>query len=362
MIDKIRRYEYFSKEKKERYKEERKAERKWLKKYGQEPGKKYEPVKTESSKLERGKLDIKFLIAALRGDKLPRVEGMVERIKPHIRILKKTERRVIKPKDKSLKWNGNAVVKKKGVIKGRIIKFRSGKKVQCQVRRVEKVERVKKLNKRVRLKLGRIRYGELKRKKIRRIELNKIYKKVKESSFVVAEEKRIKNKEYVTPERSSSVKKPKLYKVIFEGERRDKARGIWGIMEGMLMKDGKKRLMENVIGRVRSKLRKKVGIQLNLNHFIERAVGNVTVRVGLGKRRVSGRNRWIPVPILEYKAVREGCKRIKKGMESRLERTIEQRLMNELIDAYNQKGKSVNLVRERKKLIKDSKSWLKLIR
>lgn len=208
--------------------------------------------------------------------------------------------------------------------------------------------------------VNKMTYRDRRIRRVRRLELVEVYDKVKEGSGLkVSVSKTVRRQGGYTKLGSKS---NIFIKSRFDGEVRDEGRGLWGIMEGMLMKNGKKRLIENVIQRVRVKLRKKFGRSLNLDNFLERAVGNVLVRIGLGKRRVGGKYRLIPVSILKYKAIRQGCKRIKKGIEGRTERTVEERVMNELVDAYNNVGRSVRLLNERRRLIEESKSWLKLIR
>jgi small subunit ribosomal protein S7 len=153
-------------------------------------------------------------------------------------------------------------------------------------------------------------------------------------------------------------RKPKLYK----GEIHDRSRSPIEILGNMIMRQGKSRKTEVIINRILQGVRKGIGLDEAMDKVPATANRNVSVKVGLFKRRISGILRSIPVPLPEYKIKREAWKRIVTNARARSERTIEAKMIGELLDAWRNEGRSVKARNERYKEIKRSKIWLKHIR
>lgn len=107
-----------------------------------------------------------------------------------------------------------------------------------------------------------------------------------------------------------------------------------------VMQDGKKQLAERLVYRGMQKAADKLKVQNPLDVF-EQAMGNIRPHVETRSRRVGGANYQIP---FEVKGQRQNhlttmwfveAARARKGM------SMEDRIAQELVDAYNQTGPAV---------------------
>ncbi len=107
-----------------------------------------------------------------------------------------------------------------------------------------------------------------------------------------------------------------------------------------LMRDGKKNVARKIFYEALERLREKSGGEDPLNIF-EKAVENVKPLLETRTRRVGGANYQVPVEVRPERQVSLAIKWIINAARARNERTMVQRLANELWDAYNERGAAI---------------------
>jgi len=107
-----------------------------------------------------------------------------------------------------------------------------------------------------------------------------------------------------------------------------------------LMKDGKKNIARKIFYEALEKLREKSGGEDPLKIF-EKAVENVKPLLETRTRRVGGANYQVPVEVRPERQISLAIKWIINAARSRHEKTMVERLANELWDAYNKKGAAI---------------------
>jgi|UniRef100_A0A7C4JQZ2 small subunit ribosomal protein S7 len=107
-----------------------------------------------------------------------------------------------------------------------------------------------------------------------------------------------------------------------------------------LMKDGKKNIARKIFYEALEKLREKSGGEDPLKIF-EKAVENVKPLLETRTRRVGGANYQVPVEVRPERQISLAIKWIINAARSRHEKTMVERLANELWDAYNEKGAAI---------------------
>jgi len=107
-----------------------------------------------------------------------------------------------------------------------------------------------------------------------------------------------------------------------------------------LMKDGKKNIARKIFYEALEKLREKSGGEDPLKIF-EKAVENVKPLLETRTRRVGGATYQVPVEVRPERQISLAIKWIINAARSRHEKTMVERLANELWDAYNEKGAAI---------------------
>ncbi|WP_038054953.1 30S ribosomal protein S7 [Thermodesulfobacterium hydrogeniphilum] len=107
-----------------------------------------------------------------------------------------------------------------------------------------------------------------------------------------------------------------------------------------LMKDGKKNVARKIFYEALERLREKSGGEDPLKIF-EKAVENVKPLLETRTRRVGGANYQVPVEVRPERQVSLAIKWIINAARARNERTMVERLANELWDAYNERGAAI---------------------
>jgi len=107
-----------------------------------------------------------------------------------------------------------------------------------------------------------------------------------------------------------------------------------------LMKDGKKNVARRIFYEALERLREKSGGEDPLKIF-EKAVENVKPLLETRTRRVGGANYQVPVEVRPERQVSLAIKWIIAAARARGEKTMVERLANELWDAYNERGAAI---------------------
>lgn len=105
----------------------------------------------------------------------------------------------------------------------------------------------------------------------------------------------------------------------------------------VISKKGSSIKYNTYIGIVLSKLKQKY----NLFNFFSIIEENLTIVFNTFKKRIAGKNLLIPIGLTNYKRVNAMSKLIITSLKLRKERSFSDKLYNELIDAYNNKGLSI---------------------
>ncbi len=107
-----------------------------------------------------------------------------------------------------------------------------------------------------------------------------------------------------------------------------------------LMRDGKKNIARKIFYSALEKLREKSGGEDPLKIF-EKAVENVKPLLETRTRRVGGANYQVPVEVRPERQISLAIKWIINAARARHEKTMVERLANELWDAYNERGAAI---------------------
>lgn len=105
-----------------------------------------------------------------------------------------------------------------------------------------------------------------------------------------------------------------------------------------IMVDGKKSLAENIFYSAMEQVKEKTGEDLEI---LKRALDNVMPVLEVKSRRVGGSNYQVPVEVNERRRVSLGIRWLVDAARNRGERTMIERLANELIEAANNTGGAV---------------------
>ena len=106
-----------------------------------------------------------------------------------------------------------------------------------------------------------------------------------------------------------------------------------------IMIDGKKGVAQNILYNAFEIVEEKTGRQAM--EVFEQALGNVMPMLELKSRRVGGSNYQVPVEITAERRLTLGLRWIVNYSRLRHEKTMVQRLANEILDAANGNGASV---------------------
>ncbi len=107
-----------------------------------------------------------------------------------------------------------------------------------------------------------------------------------------------------------------------------------------LMRDGKKSIARKIFYEALEILKERSGGEDSLKVF-ETAVEKVKPWLETRSRRIGGANYQVPVEVRPDRQISLAIKWIIKSAKARSERTMVERLANELWDAYNNKGAAI---------------------
>lgn len=98
---------------------------------------------------------------------------------------------------------------------------------------------------------------------------------------------------------------------------------------------------------------KKIKIKYNLFNFFSIIENNLTIVFDTFKKRIAGKNLLVPIGLTHYKRVNVMSKLVISSLRLRKEKLFIDRLFNELVDAYNNKGLSISKKLNYTKQLKD---------
>ena len=122
-----------------------------------------------------------------------------------------------------------------------------------------------------------------------------------------------------------------------------------------IMLDGKKGVAQNILYNAFDIVEKKTGQQPM--EVFEKALDNVMPELELKLRRVGGANYQVPVEVSDERRLTLGLRWIVNYSRLRSEKTMEQRLAAEIIDAYNGVGQSVKKKDDTHKMAEANKAF-----
>ena len=122
-----------------------------------------------------------------------------------------------------------------------------------------------------------------------------------------------------------------------------------------IMLDGKKGVAQNILYNAFDIVEKKTGQQPM--EVFEKALDNVMPELELKLRRVGGANYQVPVEVSDEKRLTLGLRWIVNYSRLRSEKTMEQRLAAEIIDASNGVGQSVKKKDDTHKMAEANKAF-----
>ena len=122
-----------------------------------------------------------------------------------------------------------------------------------------------------------------------------------------------------------------------------------------IMIDGKKGVAQNILYNAFEIVEKKTGSQPM--EVFEKALNNVMPELELKVRRVGGANYQVPVEVSDERRLTLGLRWIVNYSRLRSEKTMEQRLANEIMDAANGSGASVKKKDDTHKMAEANKAF-----
>ena len=122
-----------------------------------------------------------------------------------------------------------------------------------------------------------------------------------------------------------------------------------------IMLDGKKGVAQNILYNAFDIVEKKTGQQPM--EVFEKALDNVMPELELKLRRVGGANYQVPVEVSDERRLTLGLRWIVNYARLRNERTMEQKLAAEIIDAANGVGQSVKKKDDTHKMAEANKAF-----
>ncbi len=122
-----------------------------------------------------------------------------------------------------------------------------------------------------------------------------------------------------------------------------------------IMLDGKKGVAQNILYNAFEIVEKKTGQQPM--EVFEKALDNVMPELELKLRRVGGANYQVPVEVSDERRLTLGLRWIVNYSRLRSERTMEERLAAEIIDASNGVGQSVKKKDDTHKMAEANKAF-----
>ena len=122
-----------------------------------------------------------------------------------------------------------------------------------------------------------------------------------------------------------------------------------------IMLDGKKGVAQNILYEAFKKVEEKTGKPAM--EVFDAAINNIMPVLELKVRRVGGANYQVPVEVSDERRLTLGLRWIVNYSRLRSEKTMEQRLANEIIDAANGVGQSVKKKDDTHKMAEANKAF-----
>ena len=107
-----------------------------------------------------------------------------------------------------------------------------------------------------------------------------------------------------------------------------------------MMLDGRKSLAEEVVYTAMDMAAEE--IDENSVEILKEAIGNIEPTLEVKSRRVGGSNYQVPVEVDDNRKVSLALRWMVESVRARGERSVTERLANEIMDAYNNTGGAVN--------------------
>ena len=148
--------------------------------------------------------------------------------------------------------------------------------------------------------------------------------------------------------RNAAVKRPVLPDPQFNSR-------LASMMISRLMKHGKKSTAQRILSDAFSLISERTGG--NAVELFETAVKNATPLVEVRARRVGGATYQVPMEVRPKRAQTLAMKWIVDSAIKRNEKTMKERVANEIVDAFNNKGNSVKKREETHKMAEANRAF-----
>jgi small subunit ribosomal protein S7 len=122
-----------------------------------------------------------------------------------------------------------------------------------------------------------------------------------------------------------------------------------------VMVDGKKGVAQNILYNAFEKISEKSG--KNAMEVFEQALENIMPVLEVRSRRIGGANYQVPVEVRPERRITLGLRWLTNYARLRNERTMEDRLANEILDAANNVGASVKKREDMHKMAEANKAF-----
>jgi small subunit ribosomal protein S7 len=122
-----------------------------------------------------------------------------------------------------------------------------------------------------------------------------------------------------------------------------------------ILQDGKRQLAERIVYGALAGAQEKAGTDPVV--ILKRAMDNVKPTLEVRSRRVGGATYQVPVEVRPLRAVTLGLRWIVQYSRARRERTMQERLMNEILDASNGLGAAVKRREDTHKMAESNRAF-----
>jgi len=124
----------------------------------------------------------------------------------------------------------------------------------------------------------------------------------------------------------------------------------------LLMKNGKKNTVRKIVNKALKKASLKLPVK-DIYTILHTAIYNLSPDIELKSKRIGSTTYQIPVAVSLERKINNGIKQFVEILILRKERTLIERITNEIIDSYNNKGLAVKKRDEIHKLAEANKSF-----
>jgi len=131
---------------------------------------------------------------------------------------------------------------------------------------------------------------------------------------------------------------------------------IYEKLLNLLMKNGKKHTVRKIVNKALKKASLKLPVK-DIYAILYTAICNLSPDIELKSKRIGNTTYQIPVAVPLERKMNNGIKQFVEILMFRKERTLTERITNEIIDSYNNKGLAVKKRDEIHKLAEANKSF-----